>query len=208
MSRLTLDESRRRVQRLWEMFDPCVLCPRRCGARRRSGQIGVCGAGPDIRVAAWHAHRGEEPPLSGTRGSGTIFSSHCPMKCLFCQNFPFSQLGNGKTMSIIELSDLYVLLNERRVHNLNFVTGTHFAPHLFDALLRAREQGVELPVVWNTSGYESVDLLQVLEGLVDVYLPDIRYADNAVAAQLSKVGNYVEVDRAALDNWAATALSA
>ena len=121
------------------------------------------------------------------------------MKCLFCQNFPFSQLGNGKTISVPELAEYYLHLAERGVHNVNFVTPTHFLPHLFEALLIAREKGLTLPIVYNTSGYERAEVLQVLEGMVDIYLPDIRYADNRVAVQLSSVSDYVENDRAAIE---------
>ncbi|MBF0500730.1 MAG: radical SAM protein [Candidatus Riflebacteria bacterium] len=197
-SLLPPDLERERITQLWKLFDPCRLCPRMCGAHRYDDGIGVCGAGRRFKVASWAAHRGEEPPISGERGSGTIFASHCPMKCCFCQNYPFSQLGNGREMDIDEVAEIFVSVAQKGVHNLNFVTPTHFTPHLFDALARARPRIGDLPVVYNTSGYENIEVLKLLDGLVDIYLPDLRYADNAVAAQLSKVSDYVERDRAAI----------
>lgn len=195
---LTESQLRERIEALWKLFDPCRLCPRECRVHRRENKKGSCGAGSGYRLAAWAAHRGEEPPISGTRGSGTIFSSHCPLHCVFCQNYPFSQLGNGQDLDLDELGDVYVKLARKGVHNLNFVTPTQFVPHLFEAWVRVRSQLDGLPIVYNTSGYERLELLQLLDGMVDIYLPDIRYADNRVAKQLSTVGDYVEVDRAAI----------
>lgn len=196
--RLSDSELRERIDALWELFDPCRLCPRECRAHRRDGKLGSCGAGAGFRLAAWAVHRGEEPPVSGTRGSGTIFASHCPLHCVFCQNYPFSQLGNGQDLNLDALADTFVKLAGKGVHNLNFVTPTHYVPHLFDAWSRVRSELEGLPIVYNTSGYESLEVLRLLDGMVDLYLPDVRYADNRVARQLSTVGDYVEVDRAAI----------
>lgn len=158
----------------------------------------MCGAGQSLRLAAWAAHRGEEPPISGTSGSGTVFTSYCPLKCRFCQNFPFSQLGNGRDISVREAANHLLALQKQGVHNINFVNPTHFVPLLFEALMIAREQGLDLPVVYNTSGYERPEVLELLDGLVDIYLPDIRYADNECGRRFSGVPDYVEVDRKAI----------
>lgn len=187
-----------KVAALRQMLDPCRLCPRECGARRLTGEIGFCKAGARLKLAAWAAHRGEEPFLSGTRGSGTIFASHCTLKCVFCQNYPFSQLGNGMEMDPPKLADLILDLSRRGVHNINLVTPTPFAPFLFEGLLTAREQGLALPLVYNTSGYEGIEVLRILEGLVDIYLPDLKYADDKVAAKVSAVSDYVRHDREAI----------
>ena len=197
---MTLSETgiRERIEALWQLFDPCRLCPRECRVHRRDGKKGACGAGPDFRLAAWAVHRGEEPPISGTRGSGTIFASHCPMHCVFCQNYPFSQLGNGEDLDLDGLAEVFEKVAAKGVHNLNFVTPSQYVPHLFDAWARVRSRLEGLPIVYNTSGFESPEVLRRLDGLVDIYLPDIRYADNRVGRQLSTVENYVEVDRAAI----------
>lgn len=187
-----------RVEKLFALMDPCRLCPRECGARRRAGEVGFCGAGPVLKLASWNAHHGEEPPISGTRGSGTLFASHCTLGCMFCQNFPFSQLHNGEEIPPDRLVKLLTLLARRGVHNFNLVTSAHFNPHLFEGILRAREKTAPLPIVYNTSGYESLEVLELLDGLVDIWLPDIKYADNAVALRLSRCANYVEHNRAAL----------
>ncbi|MBF0548056.1 MAG: radical SAM protein [Candidatus Riflebacteria bacterium] len=200
--RISDDEIRGRIDKLWEMASPCRLCPRACGARRKEGEIGFCGAGWKYKLASWAVHRGEEPPISGVRGSGTIFSSHCTMKCLYCQNFPFSQLGNGKEVEVSELADFYIELMNKGVHNLNFVTPTHYSPHLFEAWYLARQKISELPIVYNTSGYERTEILAILDGMVDIYLPDIRYSNNLISKALSQTSDYVEVNRAAIKEMA------
>ncbi|NLI74987.1 MAG: radical SAM protein [Candidatus Riflebacteria bacterium] len=195
---ISLEEARRRVAGLRALADPCRLCPRLCGARRLAGETGFCRAGARLRVASWAAHRGEEPPISGTRGSGTIFASHCTLRCLFCQNFPFSQLGTGQEMAVPDLAGHMLQLARRGVHNINLVTPTPQAPFLLEAFLEAREQGLDLPLVYNTSGYESLEVLTLLDGLVDIYLPDLKYADDEAAAAISGVADYVAHDRAAI----------
>lgn len=196
--RLNFDAGMARVEKLYALMDPCRLCPRTCGARRRAGETGFCGAGPVLKLASWNAHHGEEPPISGTRGSGTLFTSHCTLGCLFCQNFPFSQLHNGEEITPDRLVKILTQLSRRGVHNFNLVTPAHFAPHLLEGILRARESMVPLPIVYNTSGYESLEVLELLDGLVDIWLPDIKYADDAIALKLSHCADYVEHNRAAL----------
>lgn len=196
--RLDYDTGMARVEKLYALMDPCRLCPRECGARRRSGETGFCGAGPVLKLASWNAHHGEEPPISGTHGSGTLFTSHCTLGCLFCQNFPFSQLHNGEEIPPDRLMKILTHLAGRGVHNFNLVTPAHFAPQLFEGILRTRESIGPLPIVYNTSGYESLEVIELLDGLVDIWLPDIKYADDAVALKLSRCADYVGHNRAAL----------
>ena len=171
----------------------CRLCPRRCGARRLAGELGPCGAGKQARLASAVKHVGEEPPISGIRGSATFFFSHCPLSCRFCQNFPISQMGHGAEMSIPALADRMVKLEKRGAHNINIVTGTHFAPHIIEAVALARQESMAIPVVWNTSGYETPETLDLLAGTVDIYLTDIKYADDAIAERLSDAKGYFAV---------------
>lgn len=192
------EEATLRLARMRDLVDPCRLCPRECRSHRLAGQVGFCGAGSRLKIAAWAAHRGEEPFISGTRGSGTIFASHCTLRCNFCQNFPFSQLGNGRELEPAELAGLMLELAQRGVHNINLVTPTPFAPWLFAAVVEARTAGLSLPIVYNTSGYESLEVLRAIEGMVEIYLPDLKYADDRVASQVSQVADYVRHDRAAI----------
>lgn len=185
------DEAQRRVER-------CDLCPRRCGVNRRAGERGFCGARAQASVASHNRHDGEEPPISGTRGSGTIFLSHCTMRCVFCQNFPISQKGVGRQVGPLGLAERMLDLQRRGCHNINFVTPTHYVHEILTALVLAVEKGFALPLVWNTSGFESLETLRLLDGVVAVYLPDIKYADNRMAEKYSSGRGYVEANRAAL----------
>lgn len=175
----------------------CRLCPRKCGANRTAGKRGPCGAGAELRLAAAAVHAGEEPPVSGTNGSAAFFFSHCPLSCCFCQNFPISQFGHGKDLSIEALADKMYILAERGAHNINIVTGTHYAPHIIAAVTGARARGMKVPIVWNTSGYETAETIELLRGTVDIYLTDIKYADDTVAKTLSDADNYFAVATAA-----------
>ncbi len=181
-----------------EMLRACVLCPRRCSKDRLAGQVGWCRAGALPRIASWHVHRWEEPPISGERGSGTIFFSYCTARCLFCQNYPISQLGVGNEVTAGRLAEMMLELQGKGVHNVNLVTPTHYVPQFLEALLLAIPQGFRLPIVYNTSGYDSLETLRLLDGVVDIYLPDAKYADDAVAKRLSGYVDYVAADRAAL----------
>jgi putative pyruvate formate lyase activating enzyme len=143
-------------------------------------------------------HTGEEPPISGERGCGTIFFANCALSCVFCQNYPISQFGNGREVSLEELADLTLKLQDMGVHNINFVTPTHYSAHIAKAVYKARGKGLEIPVLWNTSGYENVEVLKLLERTVDIYLPDIKYCDNELAFKYCGVKNYAESNRAAL----------
>jgi putative pyruvate formate lyase activating enzyme len=181
---------RDRRERVAESLRSCRLCPRACGVDRISGGLGFCGANGAARVAAVSVHHGEEPPISGTRGSGTVFFSHCNMKCLFCQNYPISQFGNGKEMTAPELGERLLGLQEKGAHNVNFVTPTPHVPQLIGAVEYAREKGFEIPVVYNSNGYESLEALMLLEGVVDIYLPDMKYKSDGLAELASGTPGY------------------
>lgn len=187
-----------RIQAAWAMLSPCQLCPHRCGTDRLAGERGRCGMGDLPKVSSWNLHAWEEPPISGNRGSGTIFFSGCTGRCLFCQNYPISQLGHGDLVSVHRLAQMMVELQRKGAHNINFVTPTHFMPHILAALPPAIKAGLHLPLVYNTSGYERVAALRLIEGVVDLWLPDAKYADDDIARRLSGFEGYVANNRAAL----------
>ncbi len=188
----------RRAELAREMMRACRVCPRACGVDRLAGELGFCRQGAEPVVASWNRHLWEEPPISGTRGSGTIFFSGCVGRCLFCQNWPISQLGHGQPVSVARLAEMMLELQARGAHNINLVTATHFVPAVLAALDVAARQGLRLPLVYNCGGYESLETLRLLDGVVDVYLPDAKYADDEVARRLSGFPDYVAVNRAAL----------
>ena len=187
-----------RADRARALLSACTLCPRACGVNRLLGGLGFCRSGEHPVVASWNLHRWEEPPISGARGSGTIFFSHCTGRCLFCQNYPISQLGVGNVVSIDELSNMMLELQSRGAHNINLVTPTHFVPQIIAALLRAVPKGLSLPLVYNSGGYESENTIDLLDGIVDVYLPDAKYADDEIARELSGFVDYTAHNRKAL----------
>ncbi len=176
----------------------CTLCPRGCGVDRSRGEIGFCGAGAAARVASFAVHCGEEPPISGSRGSGNVFLSGCNLACRFCQNYPISRLGVGRDLAAEEFAQGLLGLARRGVHNINFVTPTPWVPQILEALLIARRAGLTLPVVWNCGGYESLPALRLLEGIVDVYLPDMKYACGRRAWNLSRAPRYAAANRRAV----------
>ena len=186
-----------RVHKAYQRLLVCDLCPHNCGVNRIKGEPGICGAGLKPKIASANVHRGEEPPISGTKGSGTIFLSGCSLKCVFCQNFPISQLGNGEVITTMELAARMLKLQRQRVHNINFVTPTHYLPQILAALLLAIPQGFTLPIVWNSSGYEKIDALQLLDGVVSIYLPDMKYSDDVPAVEISSAPDYCRINRAA-----------
>ncbi len=191
-------ELNRRIEAAWDMLAPCELCPHRCGADRLSGDYGICRMGAMPKVSSWNLHAWEEPPISGTRGSGTIFFSGCTGRCRFCQNYPISQFGYGKVVDTERLAWMMLELQRKGAHNINLVTPTHFMPHILAALPTAIRGRLRVPLVYNTSGYECIEALRLLEGIVDLWLPDAKYADNSIARRLSGFGAYVEHNRAAL----------
>jgi len=187
-----------RVSEAYRRLASCDLCPHDCGVNRIKGERGICGAGLSPKIASANVHRGEEPPISGTQGSGTIFLSGCSLKCMFCQNFPISQLGNGEEIATGELATRMLRLQRQGVHNINFVTPTHYLPQILAAIWLAIPRGFSLPVVWNSSGYEKVDALQLLDGVVHVYLPDMKYADEPSAVEFSGAPGYRDCNRSAV----------
>lgn len=187
-----------RVASLRDLLHPCHLCPRRCGVGRLAGELGACHVGAEPMVSSYGPHCGEEAPLVGRGGSGTVFLTGCNLACLFCQNADISQGLQGEVISTAALAEMMLKLQARGCHNINWVTPTHQAPALVEALRQARGQGLRLPVVYNCGGYESVETLRLLDGLVDIYMPDAKYADNAVGRRLSGVPDYWDRNREAL----------
>ena len=188
--RLSPCEVARRAADLAAHLSPCRLCPHACGVDRLAGELGRCGVGPRPKVASFGPHFGEESVLVGTHGSGTVFFSGCNLSCVFCQNYATSQLRVGTEIGTDELAEIFLELDRRGCHNLNLVTPTHLAPAIVAALARAREGGFDRPVVWNCGGYESVEVLRLLEGIVDIYMPDAKYADDDVAQRYSGAPGY------------------
>ena len=188
----------RRAEMLEERLGRCDLCPRACGADRKNGKTGFCKLDSRLKVAAVNLHHWEEPPISGTSGSGTIFFSGCTMACIFCQNYPISQYGVGEKMSVEELASEMLGLRKKGAHNINLVTPTHQIAGVVRALVLAAQEGLDIPIVYNTSGYESLDTLAILDGIIDIYLPDIKYSDSDVAKKYSGVDDYARHNRAAL----------
>jgi putative pyruvate formate lyase activating enzyme len=191
-------ELRRRSEAAQQLLTSCRLCPRECRVRRLEGEAGMCGAGGQAVVSSYGPHFGEEAPLVGSGGSGTIFLAHCNLCCVFCQNFEISRRGDGRTVSPEGLAQMMLDLQRQGCHNINFVTPTHEVPKILQALLLAVDGGLRLPLVYNSGGYESLETLRLLDGVVDIYMPDFKYGDAAMAKRYSGVEDYPEVARAAL----------
>ena len=191
-------ELRERAQAAIASLAHCTTCPHACLADRLAGEMGVCRSGPDPVIASWTVHPWEEPPISGTRGSGTIFFSGCTGRCRFCQNYPISQFGYGNRVTIERFAEMMLELQGRGVHNINFVTPTHFVPQILAAVDVAAAQGLSIPLVYNTSGFETVATLHLLEDVIDLWLPDAKYSNDTVARRISGFPHYVSVNRAAL----------
>lgn len=192
-------ELARREEELWQMMQPCRLCPRRCGADRLRGQQGVCGVGRGFKVASYGPHFGEEPPLVGRHGSGTIFFSNCNLLCVYCQNWEINHRGDGDPTTAQELAQMMLRLQSRGCHNINLVTPSHLVPHIVKGLRIAVRRGLRAPMVYNTGGYDSVEVLQLLDGVIDLYLPDFKYQDSETAARFSAgAPGYTEAAAAAI----------
>ncbi|HTY15194.1 MAG TPA: radical SAM protein [Methanoregulaceae archaeon] len=191
-------ELEERVSRASDMLSPCSLCPRKCGADRAAGERGACHAGILPAVAAFCPHYGEERPLSGKHGSGTIFFTHCNLRCVYCQNHTISQQTCGREISCEDLADIMLELQEARCHNINLVSPTHVVPQILSAVEIAARKGLNIPLVYNTGTYDSLPALRLLEGVVDIYLPDTKYGKNEIGAVLSQVPDYTTVMKAAL----------
>lgn len=175
---------------LKKRLSSCAICPRNCKINRLRGEKGYCGTDKDMMVYSAFAHHGEEPEISGQGGSGTIFFSGCNLKCIYCQNYKFSHIVAGKKVSGIDLAKIMLDLQEKGAHNINLVTPTHFLPQILDTLSLAFKGGLNIPIVYNTSGYEKKEIIECLEGIVDIYLTDLKYMDSSLAKQYSKAPEY------------------
>lgn len=176
----------------------CVLCPRRCRVDRNNGHTGICGQNAEIKVARASLHMWEEPCISGEHGSGTVFFSGCALHCVFCQNHTIANGDDGKIITVEHLAEIFLELQEKGANNINLVTAAHFVPQVVEALQKAKKQGLYLPVVYNSSGYEEVETLRLLEGHVDVYLPDFKYVDTKISGKYSYAPDYFEKGKKAL----------
>jgi len=190
-------ELKKRVGEALGALHSCNLCPRNCGVDRYLKK-GVCRTGRFAMVSSYSSHHGEEPPISGNLGSGTIFFTNCNLRCIYCQNYPISQLGHGEEISPKELAEMMLTLERWGCHNVNLVTPSHVVPQILESLLIAVDRGFRLPLVYNSSGYDSLYALQLLEGIVDIYMPDLRYSENLPGKNFSGVEDYVEVSRTAV----------
>ncbi|MDQ6894216.1 MAG: radical SAM protein [Acidobacteriota bacterium] len=198
---LASGELERRVERLYELLSACTVCPRDCGNDRLAGVLASCASGADPVVSSYTPHFGEEPCLSGTRGAGNVFFGNCNLRCVYCQNWQISQdwaAQRRNEVSVERLADMLLELQERGCHNIGFVSPTHYAPQMARAVLLAARRGLELPIVYNTNAYDSVEVLRLLEGIVDVYLPDLKYAEDEAGSQFSKVPEYSRRSREAI----------
>lgn len=174
------------------MLEKCTICPHKCGIDR-TRYVGRCKATDRIKIALYSIHNFEEPCISGEKGSGTIFFSNCNMNCIYCQNYEISQLGKGKEITIEELADIMIKQQEKGVENINLVTPTSYALHIIEAIKQAKKKGLHIPIVYNTNGYESIETLKLLEGYIDVYLPDLKYYYDELGKKYSNVENYFEI---------------
>lgn len=179
-------------------YENCLLCPRKCGINRSTGQTGVCGVSSEIKVARAALHYWEEPCISGKRGSGAVFFSGCSLHCVFCQNREISDGKAGKVISKERLSDIFIELADKGANNINLVTPGQYIPDIVWAVNDAKSRGMKLPIIYNTSGYENVTELKLLEGIVDVYLPDFKYMDSTLSAMYSRAKDYPSVAKQAL----------
>ena len=194
MKKLELIESR--LPKIKSLANPCRLCLHECKVNRQKNKKGFCRSGLKPCVYSFSPHNGEEPPLSGTRGSGTIFFTHCNLKCLYCHNYTFSQESDIEEIEIEELSNIMLELERLGCHNINFVSPTHYTWQIIEALKIATEKGLKIPIVYNTGGYDNPELIKLLDGIVDIYLPDMRYSKNDFAKEYSSAPKYVETNRA------------
>lgn len=181
-----------------DLLESCQICPRRCKVNRLKGQRGFCRAGRDVVIYNSHLHMGEEPPLSGNKGSGTIFFSNCNSRCVYCQNYKFSQSETGKKMDENQTAGLMLELQKKGAHNINLVTPTHYIPQIIDAVIIAKGNGLNIPIIYNTNGYELTETLDMLKDIVDIFLPDMRYSNDNYAVKYSNMPGYVHYNRTAV----------
>ena len=182
-----------------EILNRCNICPRECNVNRNNNELGFCKCNNEIKIANYSLHMWEEPCISGANGSGTIFFSYCNLQCIYCQNYEISTLHKGKVVSKEELVDIFLELQNRKALNINLVTPTHYVPLIKEVIIEAKEKGLKIPIIYNTSSYEKVDTLKSLDGLIDVYLPDLKYYDDKLSIKYSKANNYFEYAIKAID---------
>ena len=175
------------------MLEKCDICPHECKVNRKQGKIGRCKATDKVKIALYSVHDFEEPCISGKNGSGTVFFSNCNLNCVFCQNYEISQLGKGKDITIEELAEIFLKQQEKGVENINLVTPTSYVIQIIEAIKIARKKGLVIPILYNTNAYEKVETLKLLDGYVDIYLPDLKYAENTLGEKYSKVKGYFEI---------------
>lgn len=187
-----------RVGEAFSLLEKCSLCPRNCGVNRLEGEKGVCRVGKELLISTASLHFGEEPPISGFRGSGTIFFSSCNLKCIFCQNYTISHQRHGYVVSVEGLADAMLALQKKGAHNINLVTPTHFSPQIMSAFLKAYEKGLDIPIVHNCGGYESLEMLKLWDGIVDIYMPDMKYGDGENARKYSSAPDYPGINQEAV----------
>ncbi len=187
-----------KIKKAYDILKSCTLCPRRCKVDRISGQLGICKTGARAYVSSYNPHFGEEAPLVGTYGSGTIFFTYCNLLCIFCQNYDISHEGYGEEVSNEEIARMMLILQDAGCHNINFVTPSHVVPQILSAVEIAIKDGLSVPLVYNTSGYDRVETLKLLDGVFDIYMPDFKFWDPEVAKKTTKARNYPEVARKAL----------
>jgi len=180
------------------MLAECHVCPRHCGVNRLAGESGQCRTTNQAMVSSFGPHFGEEAPLVGRYGSGTIFFTNCNLRCLYCQNYDISQLGEGTTVSSEELAGMMLSLQAKGCHNINLVSPTHVVPFILEALELAASKGLHLPLVYNTGGYDSLETLTLLDGVVDIYMPDMKYSDEKIGEQLSGIKEYPQINKTAV----------
>lgn len=195
---LSIDQIKSRAKSLRDMLKSCVICPRNCHVNRIAGELGECRIGPDPVVSSFGPHFGEEPPLVGRHGSGTIFFTGCNLHCVFCQNYEISQLRRGETIDSRRLAEIMIHLQDIGCHNINLVTPTHQVPAIVEGLVQAVPMGLTIPIVYNSGGYDSVETLRLLDGIIDIYMPDMKYGDNTVGLRLSGVPDYWDRSREAV----------
>ncbi len=181
------------AEELYDSLSSCFLCPRNCGVNRLRGEKGYCGADADLVVSSYGPHFGEEPPLVGIGGSGTIFLTFCNLKCVFCQNYDISHLGYGEVVTFDNMADMMLYLQRRGCHNINFVTPTHYVPQILFSVYKAAMKGLNLPLVYNCGGYESFEVIKKLSGLIDIYMPDIKFFDKGACVKYMNAPDYPEV---------------
>jgi len=186
-------ELENRIKKALNMLEKCNICPHKCGVNRLNNEKGFCRTGRNAIISSYFPHHGEEFPIRGFNGSGTIFISNCNMKCVYCQNYDISQLGNGEEVSAKYFADAMLYLQAQGCHNINFVTPSHVVPQILEALMIAIKKGLKIPLVYNTSSYDSLETLRLLDGIFDIYLPDFKYADNETGLKYSKVKNYFDL---------------